>query len=413
MTTRKRAAAVVAAVLACLLIFTAFTAPGIQRAMAARTDDATNPDRHYNDEVQNDGISWNDFNFGPNRFDWATEAIQKGDASDVLTYVYTNDGAGNRGGDFIKSINPHNLNPDYDGALLAAVCLHVENKTGMTILVDEQNEPIGKRADAAHLHFHEDRAYAEACYDRLMSILDHAQVHVQDIGSYTSSMYQWPDGLNGNMPSVIVRESNNNGGHALVFDLGEKVGLIRFRLECGYQPIDTEEYWPTPPGPPTPPEPTPPDPPDVPLEPKDPDAGPIGQTDPSTPGAEDFWGSGNHDPMTDLTDEPTSPDTPYVAPKPPEPETQPTQPTQPPHGQDEGGAVTPGHDTDYTSGQTEEYTDPDTGQTGTGTVVVGDGEDHGDFTDIVQEQIDSGDTTPEPGLDPGDGGGNDECLPPE
>lgn len=407
MTTTKRVASIAAILIVCLVIFCAATAPGIQGALA-RSNPA-GAEHHYNDDVQDDGITWNDFNFGPNRFEWADKAIKNGDATNVLEYVYTNDGQGNRGGDFIKSINPHDNNPDYDGALLAAVCLHVENKTGMTILVDEQNEPIGKRADAAHLHFHEDRAYAEACYDRLMSILDHAQVHVQEIGSYTSSMYQWYKGLNGNMPSVIVRNSANNGGHALVFDLGEKVGLIRFRLECGYQPIDTDDYWPTPPGPPQPPEPEEPEP-DIPLEPKDPDAGPQAQIDPSTPGYEDFGGGPNHDPITEITDEPTAPDEPYVAPKPPEAET-PTQPAQPtqPHGQDEPGAATPGHDTDYQGGGTEDY------DGGSGNVVVGGStdEDYDDLTGVVQGDIDGGNTTPEPGLDPGDGSGNDEAGAPE
>ena len=140
------------------------------------------------------------------------------------------------------------------------------------------------------------------------------------------------------------------------FDLG-KPGIVKYRLECGYQPIDTP-YWPTPDIPPindnptpTPdPDPTPtptpnptptpdPDPTPTPTpnptpEPKDPNAGPQGQV-PDNP---DYGGGANDPDKTDKTQtpEPTSPST-YTPPAPPATEYEPdnnepsvpTKPTQP------------------------------------------------------------------------------------
>ena len=284
---------------------------------------------YYNDMVNEDEIGNNNFNFGPDRKAWAEEAVQNGEAASVKDYIAKSDGAG----DFFESIAK-------DPALCAAIALDIDERLNFDelILVDEQDELIGQRADAAHLHFLSDEEYWNRAVEMITERLTLGEISLQSIGSYTSSMYMYPDHLQGDRPSVIVRNSTNTGGTVLVFDLG-KPGIVKYRLECGYQPIDPS-YWPTPDEPPVPdnpeptpdpeptptpdPEPTPeptPDPEPTPA-PKDPDAGPQGQN-PTNP---DFGGGANDPDDTDKTQtpEPTSPDT-YEPPAPPSPEPEPDE----------------------------------------------------------------------------------------
>ncbi len=288
---------------------------------------------YYNDMVNEDDIGNNNFNFGPNRKEWAETAVKDSKAEDVLSFIAKNDGTG----DFFNSIQ-------HDPALCAAIALDMDETLAIDepILIDEQNELIGRRADAAHKHFLRDGEYWSRAIKLITERLCLGEISLKKIDSYTSSMYMYPDQIDGNRPSVIVRNTNNSGGTFVQFDLG-KPGIVRYRLECGYQPIDTP-YWPTPDIPPindnpTPtPDPTPePDPtptPDPTPEPKDPNAGPQGQV-PNNPD----YGGGANDPDktdTDLTPEPTSPST-YTPPAPPATEYEPdnnepsvpTKPTQP------------------------------------------------------------------------------------
>ena len=306
---------------------------------------------YYNDMVNEDDIGNNNFNFGPNRKEWAETAVKDGEAEDVLSFIAKNDGTG----DFFNSIQ-------HDPALCAAIALDMDETLAFDepILIDEQNELIGRRADAAHKHFLRDGEYWSRAIKLITERLCLGEISLKKIDSYTSSMYMYPDQIDGNRPSVIVRNTNNSGGTFVQFDLG-KPGIVKYRLECGYQPIDTP-YWPTPnippindnptptpdptpePDPdPTPtPDPTPnpdPDPTPTPTpnptpEPKDPNAGPQGQV-PDNP---DYGGGANDPDKTDKTQtpEPTSPST-YTPPAPPATEYEPdnnepsvpTKPTQP------------------------------------------------------------------------------------
>ena len=270
---------------------------------------------YYNDMVNEDDIGNNNFNFGPNRKEWAETAVKDGKAEDVLSFIAKNDGTG----DFFNSIQ-------HDPALCAAIALDMDETLAFDepILIDEQNELIGRRADAAHKHFLRDGEYWSRAIKLITERLCLGEISLKKIDSYTSSMYMYPDQIDGNRPSVIVRNTNNSGGTFVQFDLG-KPGIVKYRLECGYQPIDTP-YWPTPDVPPiddnpTPtPDPTPePDPDPTPTpnptpEPKDPNAGPQGQV-PDNP---DYGGGANDPDKTDKTQtsEPKSPDT-YTPPKAP------------------------------------------------------------------------------------------------
>ncbi len=337
--------------------------------------------RYFNNEVQNDGIANNNYNFGYDRKAAADKDVADGKANSVQEWVATKNGEG----DFFYSIS-------VDPALCAAVALHMDESLELpeTILVDEQNEVIGQRADKAHLHFLEDQKYWDRAIELIKKYLTSGDIRIEELTDYTSQMYMANNRLEGNKPSVIVRNTQNEGGHVVVFDLG-KPGIVKFRLECGYQPVDVP-YWtpPTPPGPPEPPEPPTPT-----LEPKDPDAGPQSQGQ-GQPGYEDFGGGQNHDNDETLTDEPQSPDT-YVPPAPPKSDDTSTGTgNKPSESKPDGstGTHSGSHTVDTDHGTTETHGGQDY------TVQAGDGQNHSDLNQ-TQEQQHSHDTVETPVKDDG------------
>ena len=173
---------------------------------------------YYNDMVNEDDIGNNNFNFGPNRKEWAETAVKDGKAEDVLSFIAKNDGTG----DFFNSIQ-------HDPALCAAIALDMDETLAFDepILIDEQNELIGRRADAAHKHFLRDGEYWSRAIKLITERLCLGEISLKKIDSYTSSMYMYPDQIDGNRPSVIVRNTNNSGGTFVQFDLG-KPGIVRY-----------------------------------------------------------------------------------------------------------------------------------------------------------------------------------------
>ena len=273
--------------------------------------------RYFNNELQLDNIDTNNYNFGYDRKAAADAAVRAGRVGSDVDWIAKKDGTG----DFFYSIS-------VDPALCAAIAVHMDSTLAFDtpILKDEQGVIIGQRADQAHLHFLRDQNYWDEAVSLIRTRLTSGSIKVEYIkDSPTSMMYMLYNGLEGNKPSVVVRNTTSSKGYVVVFDLG-KPGRVRFRLNCGYQPIDLG-YWPAPPVPPGPsPEPEPE------LDPKDPDAGPQAQLqDTQPPGYEDFGGGPNHDPDTTLTEEPQSPDryNPPAAPTNPPP-TNPPAPTNPP-----------------------------------------------------------------------------------
>ena len=367
-----------------LLLVACLAVPAVRGVFEAAAQAIEGIEVHYfNDDVQDDNIDTNNYNFGPDRYKSASEAVADGKAAKVVEYIATKEGTG----DFFESIK-------VDPALCAAIALDMDERLAFDekILTDEQDVVIGQRADAAHLHFLKDHAYWERAVKMITERLTSGEISIQEINDYTSSMYQWHNGLEGNKPAVIVRNSHNSGGHFVQFNLG-KPGVVRYRLECGYQPVDVD-YWPTPDKPPIPDNPEPPTPPDEPeLEPKDPDAGPQAQIPEDTPGYDDFGGGQNHDPITEITDEPVSPPS-YTPPEPPQPITTEPDVDAPPQTSDGQRDASADTDTgsviiDTTDGTVETHTDPDTGQSQEYEVVAGDGTDHGDLGEIQQEYHDA------------------------
>ena len=382
MTNRHARRGAILSVLALLLV-ACLAVPAVRGVFEAAAQTIKGIEVHYfNDDVQDDNIDTNNYNFGPDRYGWATKAVEDGKAAKIVDYIATKEGTG----DFFESIK-------VDPALCAAIALDMDERLAFDekILTDEQDVVIGQRADAAHLHFLKDHAYWERAVKLITERLTSGEITIQEINTYTSSMYQWHNGLEGNKPAVIVRNSHNSGGHFVQFNLG-KPGVVRYRLECGYQPVDVD-YWPTPDKPPIPDNPEPPTPPDEPeLEPKDPDAGPQAQIPDDTPGKEDFGGGQNHDPITTITDEPQSPSS-YTPPEPPKAE--PTKPGKTSDGKPDAstGTQSGSRTVDQDNGKTETHGGQEYD------VVAGDGQNHTDLGEVQQQH--SHDTVEEPVKDDG------------
>ena len=359
---------------------------------------------YFNNLVQEDSDPNNNYCFGPNRKAAADKAVKDGKVESVEAYIAKTDGTG----DFFESI-------EVDPALCAAIAVHMDESLRLDekILKDEQDELIGQRADKAHLHFLRSQEYWDKAVELIKKNLETSEIKIEKLSTYTSAMYMWNAKLEGDKPSVIRRDTTLAGGTMVIFDLGEK-GIIKLRLECGYQPVNIY-YWPAPKdAPEVPDNPTEPTtqpsttepttqpttepttrPETTTLQPKNPTAGPQGQ-DPTNP---DFGGGPNHDNVTELTPEPTSP-TKYTPPTPPttEPSTTkkqtPTPSTTQPSTTSSGSKIV-----DDSQGKTETRVakDPDTGKTTTKTyeVVAGDGTTRQNL-DEVQESHHSSSTVEEP-----------------
>ncbi len=304
-----------------------------------------------------------DYYFGYNAFTAGNEAVENHEADSLVDYVAKKDGTGN----FFERM-------EHDPALTAAVALYLDQLelTGNEpILAPEADLLVGERADAAHKRFLKNESDWDVALTRIKAILcgNDVAIEIKELNSYTSAMYMIPQQLDGDKPCVVVRNTSHAGGHFVVFKVKLKDGKIvdvRFRLECGYQPIDVPNWTPPDKPDPEPPTPTPPE-----LEPKDP------QDDPQNrPDADqyDFWSPDheNHDPDTTVTDEPQSPDGDYVAPSRPE------DTVTPPSEQDASSGTDSGSRTvDEDNGTTEQHD----GQNYD--VEAGDGQDHSDLTDTA------------------------------
>ena len=353
---------------ACLLLAVCMIVPSIRAILTSFAQRIIGIEvRYFNNELQDDGIDTNNYNFGYDRKAAADAAVKSGQAKSDVEWVATKKG----NGDFFYSIS-------VDPALCAAIGLHMDEtlKLPEKILKDEEGVVVGQRADKAHLHFLRDKKYWDRAVDLIRKYLTSGEIKVEYVKTPDSMMYMLNNGLEGNKPSVIVRKTTSSKGYVVTFNLG-KPGRVRFRLQCGYQPIDIG-YWkpptPVPPGPGPEPEPEPsptPEPEPTPtLEPKPTDAGPQGQTHPDTPGTEDFGGGQNHDIDTTYQETPPPQPTSYEPPAPP---------TKPP------ATAAP---------------KPEPSPTPDSSVVIGDGQDHGDLSQIQEEQH-SQETVEEPLQDDG------------
>ncbi len=392
MTARNRKTAIFSAALGLVAaIFLALLLTGaLQRAFATDSDSVVNPDRihYYTYDVEN-------CNFGPDVYAEAKQMVEDGKASSIQDAIFHVDENGKVAGIMYDRMY-------HDPALTAAITVEIlerEEIDWYTILgsryKDFENIEVGRLADELHLAFLKDYDFWDQVIANDLNLLKSGKVEIVELSDYTSSMYMIEYALQGDKPSVVVRNSTNVGGHAIVFTVG-KAGTYRFRLECGFQPVNPHEYWPVPDGPdPVPDNPPGTGDPDPGLDPKDPNAGPQAQTGGNNP---DYGGGQNQDNDTTVTDEPSSPST-YTPPARPSGDTGSSGTGGTGGSQSQSGSPTVDHD----NGTHETHGNQDY------QVQAGDGQNHTDLG-TVQEQA-SHDTVEAPVQD--DGVNEGDILPPE
>ena len=394
MTARNRKAAIFSAAFGLVaVVFLALLLTGtLQRAFATSPDSVANPDRiHYYAE-DTDGCR-----FGTDVLAEAKKMVEDGKASSVQDAIFHVDENGKVTGILYDRMY-------HDPALTGAITVEILEREEIgwyTILgsryKDFENIEIGRLADQLHLAFLEDYDFWDQVIANDLNLLKSGKVEIVELSDYTSSMYMIVDALQGDKPSVVVRNSTNVGGHAIVFTVG-KAGTYRFRLECGFQPVNPGDYWPVPEGEDPVPD-TPDDPgtgdPDPELDQKDPNAGPQAQTGGNNP---NYGGGQNQDNDTTVTDEPSSPST-YTPPARPSGDTGSSGTGGTGGSQSQSGSPTVDHD----NGTHETHGGQDY------QVQAGDGQNHTDLG-TVQEQA-SHDTVEAPVQD--DGVNEGDILPPE
>ena len=324
MSSRTKRIVVLATLLASAVLLVLLMAFGDQfKKLVTRTEPAPQRPIKYwahGDLDLHDDIPGKDFKkyFGHNRWRAAQEAVKAGSVKTELEYL-VNDGEG----DFFTSMY-------YDPALTAAVALYLD-QLGITgdnpILKPESSLPVGERANEAHLRYLKNESDWDEALARIKAILlgKDVKYEIKQLSSYKSAMYMLPESLQGDKPAVVVKNTNNAGGHFIVFYVklaNGKTVEVRFRLECGYQPIDIPHWTPSDDDDPEPHTTTP-----APKNRKD---------DPQeNPSAHeyDFYSPDrkNNDPDTTETDEPVSPET-YVAPTQPVTVVTPTPEAETDHG---------------------------------------------------------------------------------
>ena len=294
--------------------------------------------------------------------------------------------------------------PDSDlkrpsAALLAQLCYDAETRRsnkGNTLGIDilDRNNGAQDRPNEAQRDFRRDRDYARESFAKLKAIWESAEeVWLEELGSYDSAFYMIHNGIliDGELnPLIVARHSKNVGGHAICFLVRikgtDEYVILRYRLECGFQPVDPDV--PIPDGPaPVPDNPEPEPEPTPTPEPKDPsqDYMPRHHDDPDVGGGE------NHNSDTKITDEPTPEKDNlniYKALAPPK-----SEPSG--NGGGNGGGTPAGKEEASKGSQSgSEAADTQNGKTeGDETVTAGDGNNHGD----MGQNVDDHPATVEPG----------------
>ncbi|MCR5572294.1 MAG: hypothetical protein K6F57_00770 [Candidatus Saccharibacteria bacterium] len=265
------------------------------------------------------------------------------------------------------------------------------NTLGIDIL--DRNNGAQDRPNEAQADFRRDRDYARESFAKLKGIWESAEeVWLEELGPYDSAFYMIHDGIliDGELnPLIVARHSKNAGGHAICFLVRikgtDEYVILRYRLECGFQPVDPDVPIPDGPAPvPDNPEPEPESEPEP--EVKDPSQDYM----PRHPDDSDVGGGENRNPDTKITDEPTpekdSSDE-YEAPDPPKNES---------NNNGGGNNSTPAGKDEASKGSQSGSKAADTQNSkteGDATVTAGDGNNHGD----MGQNVDDHPATVEPG----------------
>ena len=301
----------------------------------------------------------------------AQEAVTKGEAESVLDYMRKHDDSGKMA--FLLYYDP--MYASAWGCYLDQMGVTGDNP----ILSAEQDLSVELRPDAATQRFIDNPEDWEDAITRIEDILwdESNTIELKELDNYTSGMYAVKDGVAEGIPSVVVRETTNAGGHFICITY--KGTELKFRLECGYQPVDIPNW--TPSGPSVPDNPKTPETPKTPpeLESKEPKNDPMNNTEAPN---YDYYEPDPTSPRETSTEQTKDPEpeknnpSEYKAPETPTEEPAATQPS-------DGTEVDPKNDSnisDDTDGKTETTKDGKSGE-----VTADDDKDNGNFNDNVND----------------------------
>ena len=181
----------------------------------------------YNEQTQNDDNQYNDYNFGPNAYVEAEKAVANHEADSIEAYLF----------------EQFKLWYRSDPAFCAAIALHFDEtgaSGGTKLLEAYSTQPVDVRAAFATKAFIANPDDWEACAAAIDNLLADVNPTIEELYQYTSAMYMVPNGLDGQYPLVVKRNSQNTGGHALKLELNGVTVLLR--MECHGQPVGLT-YW--------------------------------------------------------------------------------------------------------------------------------------------------------------------------
>lgn len=172
---------------------------------------------YYNLDLQDNGTSQDDFNFGP------PPQVTDADNLDV---------------ELRKRMKE-------DPVLGAAVMAWADAMLGtryLGVFFDECDEEWDAAINKAKESWVFDKEAYDGTLEAFFKHLDKATKEVREEKGLTDQMYMNPDTIDG-VPDVIVLETDNHDGKFLVYTFtikGEKIEL-KYRLDCGFQPTNVAE----------------------------------------------------------------------------------------------------------------------------------------------------------------------------
>ncbi|MBO4813150.1 hypothetical protein J5491_03330 [Candidatus Saccharibacteria bacterium] len=222
---RRYTVAAVASIVLAIALAAALVVPALSKTSVVKADPTDDPDasnnsaviyHFYNDDLQSDEDATNNYNFGPSG-PLDTKKAQKNHAKRLKK----------------------------DTVLLAAAMGWVDANTKTTQFLkkyyDSCNGDWEKAMNKAAKAFYKNPELYDKSAKKFIKFLKSAdKVFVRDCLNYSSQMYMRPRSNSKGLPEIIALETLLSGGHELVyvFNIDGKSIEVRFRIECGYQPVD-------------------------------------------------------------------------------------------------------------------------------------------------------------------------------
>lgn len=206
-----------------------------------------NPSWHfYNADLQDNGDSKDDYNFGPNPL--ISEAFSEKVMEAIRAKNYT--GTINID-ELLKDVDASTLDAEYrarlrvDPTLGAATMAWFDSIVGTDYLgkfYSEAKEQWDAAMNDAAAQWISDSDLYSRTLDAFEKYLDHStKVEIKRATNLTDQMYMNPFSVDGEVPRIIVMESANHSGWFLTYTFTIKetaVKEVSLRADCGFQPTN-------------------------------------------------------------------------------------------------------------------------------------------------------------------------------